>query len=142
MKFSLKEEPVMSDEIPVTEEMKNVGLRTAVYGRGTVSDVYRAMATARGAIKLSSDQITWFNNVVAMLPEKNREIATLQADNRSLEAENAALKQGLDHAGDIIAALQLKLAKATVFVDPAPEPPKSNPFRDFPVDRRRMGPNG
>jgi hypothetical protein len=99
----------------------------------------------------------------ALLPLKNE--ARHEAHIAALGAENAALKQGLDHAGTIIAALKAEIADKdarikgqtemltlldrklnhymSLFVSTTNVQPKAlehNPFREFPVDRRRMGP--
>ena len=97
----------------------------------------------------------------ALLPLKSE----VRHEIAPLEAENAALKQGLDHAGTIIAALKAEIADKDArikgqtemltlldrklnhymsqFVGTPPDIPKvleHNPFREFPVDSRRMGP--
>lgn len=88
---------------PVTERMIDAAKRYDE-SEGEVEDaeyfaeLFRAMATARGAIQLSNDQTTWFNNVVKMLPEKDRQIAELRDRNsylwersRELDGENTRL---------------------------------------------------
>lgn len=83
----------------------------------------------------------------------------------ALGAENAALKQGLDHAGTVIAALKAEIAdkdarikgqtemltlldrklnhymsQFVILTKAQPKVLEHNPFRDLPVDNRRMGP--
>ena len=50
--------------------------------------------TLEPTARLSNDQITWFNNIVKMLPEKDREIAELKAENAHSRAECARLADG------------------------------------------------
>ena len=105
---------------------------------------------------MSDDLLT----ACALLPLKSE----VRHEITPLEAENAALKQGLDHAGTVIEALKAEIADKdarikgqtdmltlldrklnhymSLFVGTPPDEPKvldHNPFRDFPVDRRRMG---
>lgn len=96
-------------EIPVTEEMIEAGARAGFeeyYGpepdthaiwkadreewitRSLV--IYRAMAAKAieaGTLRLNADQITWFNNVVALLPVREARIAALEARNERLIIE-------------------------------------------------------
>lgn len=117
-------------EIPVTDEMIAAGFAAdkAMPDRlPSESDyfpaIYRAMAAlAPDPVRFSADQTTWFNNVMKLLPEKDREITMLRAERD--------LWRGLH--GDLVA----KFSTTT----PTPEPkPEHDPFRDFSGDPRRMG---
>jgi len=161
--------PMLEAEIPVTDEMiaaaKPFGL-----GESLARWVYRAMAAVAPLPPPTAWWIDQATGVATPhYPERERitellaETAELMAQGKHLresaifaiqtqidralmwekraiaaEAENAELRRLMTVQNDWITELNGKLA---AFTNVAPKPePAHNPFRDFPSDRRRLGP--
>lgn len=111
--------------------------------------------TLEPTTRLSSDQITWFNNLVKMLPERDREIAELKDANeylvnlvRKIDDDTMRLVALNDEVLRHLAAKDARIAELDTElaafrgqdIVTTPEAEKPSPFRDFRTDPRRMGP--
>lgn len=131
-----EQKQAVTQTVAVTDEMAAVGEEVFTWLRGTpgrLSHVYRAMA----AVAPRDDIVVLRGWVAAMTEQRDAALARAEAAEKERDAFRTSL---CTTVGKLLVAHTecLSLRARLAQLEP-PEPTPPNPYRAFPVERRRVG---